>query len=267
MQEDGSVHAGHRARMKERFLTAGLSSLSPHEIVEMLLFHTIPQKDVNELAHRLMERFGSVSRIIEANYDELRAVDGVGPNTATYFRFLCETFRFYAIETCEKPYVYDTIEKIGNYLVNFYLGVTVERAYAMLFDNQMRLIDTVLISEGTVNSVQLPMRVIVEKAIKRNASGIILAHNHPHGSAYPSDEDYTLTYSLEHSLDVIGITLIEHVIVSGKFFIPVLGARQKPLLSADNPANDSEHFYENFLPNQPIAAANPGAVVRYPDPE
>lgn len=261
-----SVHTGHRQRLKERFLASGLESFSPHEIVEMLLSFAIPQRDLNELAHTLIEHFGSVSGVLEGSYDELTSIEGIGPHAATMLQFVCSLVRYYSLENCEKPYVYDTIDKVGQYLVNFFIGMTIERAYAMLFDNQMHLIDIVHIADSTVNSVQFPARVIVEKAIKRNAAGVILAHNHPHGTASPSPDDFNLTFSLEQTLKTIGITLIDHVIVSGKYFAPVIGARKKSLLSADNPAADLEHFYGHRTFETPIfAASDPIASFSYSD--
>lgn len=245
MAEQGCIHAGHRRRMKERLIRYGYESFSPHEIIELLLFYAIPQKDVNELSHRLIERFGSVTGVLEADFGDLLTVDGIGENTAALFRLVCETLRYYSLENCEKPAVYDSIDKIGQYFVNLFVGLTVERSYAMLFDNRMRLIDTVLIAEGSVNSVGLPPRVIAEHVIRRNASAIVITHNHPHGTAIPSNDDYSLTFSLEQTLKNIGITLIEHLVVSGKFYTPILGARKKALLAADSPAADTERFYGN----------------------
>ena len=85
-----SIHTGHRARVKEEFLARGLSGLADHKVLELLLFYAIPQGDVNPLAHRLVERFGSLSGVFNAPYEELVKVKGVGANTATLIRLLPE---------------------------------------------------------------------------------------------------------------------------------------------------------------------------------
>ena len=84
-----STHDGHRARLKERFLNEGLDSFSTHEVVELMLFYAIPQRDVNETAHLLVERFGSLAGILEADIDEIKEVEGVGAHAATMFKMIC----------------------------------------------------------------------------------------------------------------------------------------------------------------------------------
>ncbi len=234
----GGVHSGHRQRMKDRYLTGGLDSFSPHEVIELMLYYAIPQKDVNDLSHRLIERFGSFSGVLEADYDDLLGVDGMGPNSALMFCLYRDVIRRYSIDKAEVPFVYDTIEKIGQYLVSLYVGVTVERAYAMLFDNKMKLIDTVHLGDGSVNSVRLSMRTLAEKALKRSASSIILAHNHPNGTCYPSGDDIALTNQMADFCDVLGLNLIDHIVVSGKYFTPIRRCKKQSFMSASQTLSD-----------------------------
>ena len=189
MSTGSGIHAGHRQRMKERFLTGGLDGFSDHEVFELILFYAIPRRDVNELSHKLVEHFGSLRAVFEADFDELCSVEGIGENAATLIKLMSDTFRRYALGEDDKPFVYDSLKKIGDYAVKLYIGVSVEKLYAMLFDNKMMLLDTVMLAEGAVNSVRVSTRTIAEKAIKKNASSIILIHNHPNGTQYPSDED------------------------------------------------------------------------------
>ncbi|MBR3964484.1 MAG: RadC family protein [Clostridia bacterium] len=234
----GGVHSGHRQRMKDRYLTGGLDSFSPHEVIELMLYYAIPQRDVNDLSHRLIERFGSFAGVLEADYDDLLEVDGMGPNSALMFCLYRDVIRRYSIDKAEVPFVYDTIEKVGQYLVNFYVGVTVEKAYAMLFDNKMKLIDTVQLGDGSVNTVRLSMRTLAEKALKRSASSIILAHNHPNGTCYPSADDISLTHQLADFCEVLGLNLIDHVVVSGKYYTPILRSKKNAFMSAEVPSLD-----------------------------
>lgn len=250
MSAESDLHQGHRKRMKERFLATGLDSFSAHEVVELMLYYAIPQRDVNELSHRLIERFTSLSGILEADYEELLKVDGMGPNAATMFRLVCALMRRYEMERGEVPYKYDTINKIGQYCVNLFIGIPVEKAYLLMFDNSMRLIDTVLIAEGSVNAVKIQPRLIIEKALKRNASSIVLAHNHPNGTALPSRDDIVLTSQLEQILELVDINLIDHLIISGKYYMPVIGVKTRSVLSSENPANDPERFYSDFKPHE-----------------
>lgn len=221
MSTGSGIHAGHRQRMKERFLAGGLDGFSDHEVFELILFYAIPRRDVNELSHRLVEHFGSFRAVFDADYAELCSVEGIGENAATLIKLVAETFRRYALSDDNNPFIYDSLEKIGEYAVKLYVGVSVEKLYAMLFDNKMMLLDTVMLAEGAVNSVRVSTRTIAEKALKKNASSIILIHNHPNGTPYPSKEDKSFSTYLKELLANFDITLIDHIIVSGRFYRPV----------------------------------------------
>ncbi len=211
------VHAGHRQRMKERFLAGGLEGFSDHEVLELILFYAIPRRDVNDLAHRLVEAFGSFKGVLDADFEDLCKVDGIGENAATLIKIFAESFRRYALSN-EDVYVYDKIAKVGDYAVKLFIGVSVEKLYALLFDNKMKLLDTVMLAEGAVNSVRVSTRTVCEKALKKNASCVILVHNHPNGTPDPSDEDIRYSSFLRDFLANFDITLIDHIIVSGRYY-------------------------------------------------
>lgn len=257
MSTGNGVHAGHRQRMKERFLVGGLDGFSAHEVFELILFYAIPRKDVNELSHRLIERFGSYQAVFDADYEDICAVEGMGENAATLIKLMAVAWRRYALGDEHTPFIYDTLQKVGDYAVKLYVGVSVEKLYAMLFDNKMMLLDTVMLAAGAVNSVRVSARTIAEKAIKKNASSIILIHNHPNGTPYPSDEDQHFSTYLRDLLGNLDITLIDHIIVSGKFYRPVFEANVDEKRFA-SPISFS--YGETLLPNgirvsEPHAAA------------
>lgn len=240
-----STHEGHRARLKERFLHEGLDSFSTHEVVELMLFYAIPQRDVNETAHLLVERFGTLAGILEADIDEITEVPGVGAHAATMLKMMCAVTRRYALERGNAELRYTSVGQIGKYLVSLYIGVTVERAYILLFDNSMKLLDVVNAGEGVVNSVNITPRFVIEKALKRNAAVVVLAHNHPNGVATPSREDISLTMQFRQILDVCGITLLDHFIIAGRFYNVVLGAGDRKLMSPGGAQLDFDSFYRD----------------------
>ncbi len=221
MSTGSGIHAGHRQRMKERFLAGGLDGFSDHEVLELILFYAIPRRDVNELSHRLVERFGSFKAVFDADYDDLCKVDGIGENAAVLIKLMSESFRKYALSDGKDVMLYDTLRKVGEYAVKLYIGVSVEKLYALLFDNKMMLLDTVMLGEGAVNSVHVSVRTIAEKALKKDASSIILIHNHPNGTPYPSEEDKRFSVYLKDLLSNFDITLIDHLIVAGRYYRPV----------------------------------------------
>ncbi len=218
------VHAGHRQRMRERFLAGGFEGFSDHEVLELILFYAIPRRDVNDLAHRLVESFGSFKGVLDAECEDLCNVDGIGENAATLIKIFAESFRRYALSD-EDVYVYDKISKVGDYAVKLFIGVSVEKLYALLFDNKMKLLDTVMLAEGAVNSVRVSTRTVCEKALKKNASCVILVHNHPNGTPDPSDEDVRYSSFLRDFLANFDITLIDHIIVSGRYYRAIFEGR------------------------------------------
>ena len=218
MSGNGEIHAGHRQRMKERFLANGLEGFSPHEAIELMLYYAIPRRDVNELSHRLIERFGSYRAVFDANYEELISVEGVGENVAILFKLMAAGWQKYAMCDDETPFLYDSVQKIGSYAVRLFVGASVEKLYVMLFDNKMMLLDTVKIAEGTINEIKAQPRIIVEKVFQKKASSIVLIHNHPNGTAYPSEADLKYSRYLKDLLSTMGIELVDHIIVSGRFY-------------------------------------------------
>ena len=176
-----NIHAGHRQRLKARFLREDIDNFDEHTIIELLLFFGIPYKDTNVIAHELLSRFGSLSNILEARYDQLLTVDGVGENAATLIKLIPSLVRVYLSQKENLDGAFDNIEKLGRMLVSRYRGVTVETVYLMLLDNAYRLLSIEKVYEGSVNSAQISVRRLAEIALINNASMVVLAHNHPSG--------------------------------------------------------------------------------------
>ena len=216
------MHEEHRKRMRERFLQSGFDGFSDHEILECLLYYSIPRGDTNELAHRLMERFGSVRNVLEASPEELTEADGIGEHSAFLFKLTCETLRRYAKDTLLEAPTYKTLSSVSEYLCRKFVGCGTERVYLMLLNNRLSLIDCCLISEGTVNNSIVPIRKITEKTMFRKASVVVLAHNHPNGVAYPSQSDLEVTSEIANMMRVVGVSLLEHLIIADDRVYPIL---------------------------------------------
>ncbi|MBR6594270.1 MAG: RadC family protein [Clostridia bacterium] len=210
------LHDGHRARLKDRYLKEGGKHFAAHNLLEMLLFYGIPRKDTNEIAHKLIHRFGDVGRVLSAPVEELCKISGVSENVAILLRLTGELgTRFCADEMCDllRFYSYDDI---GKYLVSQLKGAKNEVVLALYVDPLGRLITQSLLCEGGVNSVNLDTREIVSTALGVKASAVVLAHNHPDGLTVPSPEDIDTTRTLCRLLEASGLELVEHYIVAGK---------------------------------------------------
>lgn len=219
------LHGGHRERMRERFLQTGGDALADHELLEMLLYYALPRRDTNALAHRLMEEFGSLSGVLEADTDLLCHVDGLGESSAVYLRLIGEASKRYVAEKMtgdDKKPVFDTPGKIAAFMASRYMGIGVERVYLLLFDNGLHMIDCFHVCDGSVSGVSMSVRRIAEQAFKKGAAAAVLTHNHPGGNATPSSDDVRVTRRVQEALGVLEIPLLEHYVFADRSYAPVL---------------------------------------------
>ncbi len=212
------VHDKHRQRLIARFLQEGLDGFAEHQILELLLFFGIVQKDTNPLAHVLIDNFGSVSGALDAPYEELLTIKGIGPNTAALLKLMPQLARVYQ-QGKQQEICLNSSEKSGQFLLPRYIGRTEETVFLVCLDSKCRVLGTTLLHRGSVNSAEVNVRAIVANALKHNAAGVILAHNHPGGIALPSEDDLRTTHTLHTALKPVGIQLIDHIIVADADFV------------------------------------------------
>jgi DNA repair protein RadC len=212
------VHDGHRQRLLQRFLEEGLENFASHNKLELLLFYAIPRRDTNEIAHRLLNTFGSFSAVLDAPIEDLERVEGIGHASAAYLKLMGEIARAYYVDR-QTDIILDSTQKAGAYLMPRFLGRTQEVVYQVCLDQKCRVLNIALMHEGSVHSTEVNLRKIVGNALKYNATGVILAHNHPGGVALPSPEDLATTRQLKDTLRPMGINLIDHIIVADRDFV------------------------------------------------
>ena len=210
---------GHRQRLRERFLNEGLESFQEHEVLELMLFYCIQRKDTKEIARRLLNRFGSLPRVLEANPEDLRKVEGMGEVSATFLSMLLSVWRYYDVARTKNEKILKSLDACGDYLKERFKGMTKENVYLLCMDAKCKVLGCVWIGEGNVNSASIPVRRIVEIALSMNTSVAVLAHNHPSGVAIPSHEDVATTKRLAVALDSVDIVLADHIVVADNDFI------------------------------------------------
>ena len=218
-------HADHRQRMKDRFLENGLDIFDEHQVIELLLFFGIPRRDTNVIAHRLIKRFGSLRDVLDAPYEELLTVDGIGEHAATLIKLSAELSRRYLLSESLDTERFDTVDKLGKFLINLFLGKRNEEVYLLTFNGKMEMLSCDKLADGLSNLVSFSVKPLIESAILTHASGIVLAHNHPGGIASPSGSDISLTDQLMYMCDQISIPLIEHFVVAGNSYYPIIKRR------------------------------------------
>lgn len=214
-----NLHKGHRQRLKDRFLKEGLDGFEPHNVLELLLFYAIPQRDTNELAHRLLKRFGSLSGVLDADFDELCQVEGVGANVATLLKLMPGLARRYLDDYDKKGVVLTSIEEVGAFLRPKFVGRKNEMIFLLCMDSRGSVVYGDFIAEGSINAAPMYTRNILEAAMRSHAVSVILAHNHPRGLALPSNADMLATRSVFDALAAAKVRLVDHLIFAGSDYV------------------------------------------------
>ncbi len=208
------VHDGHRDRLRQSYLEHGLMSMNDINALELLLFYAIPRRDTNEIAHRLLDRFGSLDGVFSAPAEELQEVEGIGENAAALLTLIPEIMKKSRVSKAREIRQIRSSDDAGAYLLPYFLNERDEVVYLLCLDTKRCVICCTEMGRGVVNSVDTGIRRIVEKALKVRACSAILAHNHPDGIALPSREDEVFTRALYNALETVGIRLEDHIIVA-----------------------------------------------------
>ena len=213
------MHEGHRSRIRQQIKVGGIDSLSDVQMLEIALYYVYSRRDTNELAHRLIERFGSLSGVLEAPRSELLKLEGVGERAADLLSLFVQMERRHLIDRAGAERILDSTDKCGQYLLPFFVGEQEEVVYLLCLDAKCKVLDCVPVHRGAVNQAAVSVRQIVKTALACNATSVVVAHNHPSGIALASEEDCSTTKRIRLALEAVGITLADHVIVADGDFI------------------------------------------------
>lgn len=209
-------HSGHRKRIDSKARIMGLEFLEEHEQLEKMLFAVIPRGNTNDIAHKLLDEFGSIYGVLTADVEQLKAIDDVGLRTAEFLHDLLPLFGIAerAMLTKNDSPALNTTQKICDYVKTLFYGKVVENFYMISLSQSGRVIRFDKISEGTALSTEFSVHMVARKAILNEAYAVVLAHNHPGGKCSPSMADRDMTKSISEALDKLGIALTDHVIVA-----------------------------------------------------
>ena len=213
------VHDGHRERLRARFAEHGLESFNELNALELLLCYAIPRRDTNEVAHRLLDAFGSLSGVFQASMQELTSIPGIGENAATLILMVPQIVKKAHVSKAKEIKIIRNSTDAGNYLLPYFLDELDEIVMMLCLDNKRAVICCREMGRGVVNCVDANIRRMVETALKVKTTTVIVAHNHPNGVALPSREDDNFTRTLYRSLGLLGITLEDHIIVANDEFV------------------------------------------------
>jgi DNA repair protein RadC len=204
---------GHRQRVKESYLKNSFDAMPDHNILELILFYAIPQKDVKPIAYNLINHFGSLENVLNADVSELIQVDGIQEHSAILLTLFRNVHR--RLNQQKADVQYRTFEQLMDFASMKLKDYQTETVLIVTFDNAKSIINTHILTGGEVNSAILNKKDVAQFVIRDNASSVVVAHNHPSGSAVPSAADIDATISLSQFLRQINIALLDHIVVGG----------------------------------------------------
>lgn len=209
-------YLGHRRRLRERFRNTGFEGFRDYEALELLLGYAIPRRDVKPVAKALAEKFGGLRGVLDAPYEELVEVEGIKENSATFLAALKGCAVAYLRERAkEGRATVSSTSALLDYCRAAMGGLGDEQFRAVFLNTQNEVIADEVIQEGTVDRSVVYPRKVMERALHHKASALIFVHNHPSGNCRPSEDDRAVTAELIRAARGLGITVHDHVIISG----------------------------------------------------
>ncbi len=204
---------GHRARLREKFLTSGLDGFLDYEVIELLLTLATPRKDCKDEAKAALKRFKTLQGVIEAPAEQLQEIKGIGPKNIFGIKFVHAVAGRYLKKRLVKKDAIRSSTELFDYLYLTLRDKKREIFQVVFLDAQNRIITIETLSEGTLTASSVYSREVVNAALRHHAAGLFLVHNHPSGEPRPSREDRLITRQLIHACRVMGITVHEHLII------------------------------------------------------
>jgi DNA repair protein RadC len=216
--QEKDYNRDHRQRLKKKYVTIGTEALLDYEVVELILTYAISRRDVKPMAKEMLSRFGSIKGILDADPAELKKIDGISDHTAILFKLLKTVSALYLQQKAkEKSQISCTSE-----LINFCrttLGGKKEEEFCVIYlDVQNQIIEFETLQKGTVNQATVYPRQVLENALKKKASAIILVHNHPSGHVRPSEADIRITKTIRETARMLDISVHDHIIIGDDRF-------------------------------------------------
>ena len=223
MDNGKEMHEGHKRRLRDRFSeNSNFKGFNEHEILELLLNFVNIRQNTNDTAHRLIDRFGSLSEVFDATVPELMTVEGVGERMATFISMQRCLFEEYEKNKFAVKNIRDK-ENLMAYLKTLFITArNKEKLYLMCVSESGRVLKEKFVSEGSDVCVEVEPKIIIKEASLCNCDGVILAHNHPNEISVPSMTDIRMTLKIRELLLVSGIYLIDHYIITSENCISIV---------------------------------------------
>lgn len=215
---------GHRERIREKYLKNGINSFQEYEILELLLTYAIPRKDTKDLAKNLLKKFGSIEKVITAKKEDLEEVEGLGKASISFLKLMGELPHIFYENSLRNTDIITikSKENLLKFLRSKIAFEKIEKFYVLYLSNSNELIAYNEKSYGTLDKSAVYPREIYKDVLKYDAKAIILAHNHPSGSAKPSKSDMDITKEISNGLKNFDALLLEHIIITENSYFSFL---------------------------------------------
>lgn len=209
-----NIHKGHRSRVRQKFIAdGGLNNFRDHEILEFLLFYAYPMRDTNEMAHRLISEYGSLYNLFNTPVNNLMDKAGLTENAAVLLSLVRHANKRFLMSEYANACLTSS-KKAGRYMMSVFNGQNYESFYLICLSLKKKILSVDEIDRGDADSVRMETRRLIEKALLNRAKFVIIGHNHPAGTIKPSTQDTAITKRIKHDFSIIGVTLLDHIVVT-----------------------------------------------------
>ncbi|WP_371514447.1 DNA repair protein RadC [Novosphingobium sp. TH158] len=212
-KKPGHDAGGHRSRLRARLIAGGEDALADHEVIEYLLMTAIPRRDVKPLARTLVERFGGLAGVLNADARTLANHPGMGETSAAAMKIVAVAARRMARAAVKEQPVLGSWQALIDYLTIAMAHLKVEQVRVLFLDIRNRLIADEVQGEGSLDEAAIHPREVIRRALDLGAGAIILVHNHPSGSPEPSRADIQITNRIAEAGRLLGVIVHDHVII------------------------------------------------------
>ena len=209
-----NLHSGHRNRLRANLVDNEWENVEEYKLLEYILGLAIPRKETNELAHTLIDEFGSLAGVLDAGIEDLKAIKGVGEISATFLHSIPNIFKAYKKSKLKERPDLSAPQKVMKYIGTTFNHMPMEEVYMACVDANSKLIACKKLAQGSNNEVAFTLKSITETAVRTKADGVILLHNHPNGNSLPSSQDIEITRQIFYNLLLNNVFLLDHLIIS-----------------------------------------------------
>lgn len=213
------IHDGHRQKLRDSFVEVGLEGKTDHQILELLLTYALPRIDVNPVAHELINTFGSLSGVMDADITQLTKIKHISQNVAVLLKLVPQISAKYYQSKHGKRVHLNTVGAIKDYMIPQLANEKAEVFYVLCLDAHLNLIRAIRHSEGSPSKTSIDIRALANQVLNTGTDRIILVHNHLSNSATPSVSDIDATRKIQAAFEMLNVNVLDHIIISGdKYF-------------------------------------------------